>query len=363
MTNAAKAGAATLRVAVIGAGAIGLTHCEIIAATDGFSLAGVADPSDPGSALAARFGAPHHRDHAALVAAERPDAAIVATPNDLHVPIALDCLAAGVPVLIEKPVAGSVAEAETLVAAERRARVPVLVGHHRRHHPFIQRARAIVASGQLGRIACVSVCYCLSKPDDYFDAAWRTAPGAGGAFLINLIHEIDLLRFVVGEIVSVAAVASNAIRGFPVEDTGAQIFTFESGALASLVVSDAAAGPWSWDLASGDALRFPRHDVNSHRFIGTNASLTLPRLELWRHDGPKAWTTPLAMTRDETVREDPFVRQLLHFGEVVAGRARPLVSALEGARNLAVLEAVRQAAATRHSVDVGRVAVAGPEAF
>jgi predicted dehydrogenase len=200
-----------MRIAVIGAGAIGLTHCETIAATCGFALAGVADPFEGGAVLAARFAT----NHAALIAAERPDAAIVATPNELHVPIALDCLAAGVPVLVEKPVASSGAEAETLVEAERRTGVPVLVGHHRRHHPFIQRARETFAAGELGRIACVSACYCLSKPDDYFDAAWHRTPGTGGTFLINLIHEIDLLRFVVGEIVSVSAVASNTIRGLP----------------------------------------------------------------------------------------------------------------------------------------------------
>ena len=132
---AARTGSKTMRIAVIGAGAIGLTHCQAIAGTEGFALAGVADPFDSGAALAARFGAAHYRDHRALIDAERPDGAIVATPNETHVPIALDCLAAGVPVIVEKPLAGSVAEAEELLAAERRTGLPVLVGHHRRHHP------------------------------------------------------------------------------------------------------------------------------------------------------------------------------------------------------------------------------------
>jgi predicted dehydrogenase len=347
-----------MRVAIVGAGAIGLTHCETIAATEGFELAGIADPFDSGAALAERFGTAHYRDHRDLLASERPDGVIVATPNELHVSIALDCLAARVPALVEKPLAGSVAEAEALVAAERCAGVPVLVGHHRRHHPFIQRAREIVASGAIGRLAGVSASYCLSKPDDYFEATWRRTAGAGGPFLINLIHEIDLLRFVCGEIVSVAAFASNAVRGFEVEDTGAVIFAFEAGALASLVVSDTAAGPWSWDLASGDVPRFPKHDVDSHRFLGTEGAVTLPRLQLWRHDGPRSWTTPLVMTRDGTEREDPFVRQLLHFREVAERRVAPLVGALEGARNMAVLEAVRRSAATGARVEVGRIGVA-----
>ena len=134
------------------------------------------------------------------------------------------------------------------------------------------------------------------KPEDYFAPEWRRTPGVGGTFLINLIHEIDLLRYVCGEIVSLSAFASNAARGLAVEDTGAIIFDFENGALASLVVSDTAAGPWSWDLTADDSRRFPAHDVNSHRIVGTEAALTLPRLEVWRHDGARDWTVPMTMT-------------------------------------------------------------------
>jgi predicted dehydrogenase len=345
-----------MRIAVIGAGAIGLTHCQAIAATEGFALAGIADPFAAGAALAARFGAAHYRDHRALIDAERPDGAIVATPNETHVPIALDCLAAGIPVIVEKPLAGSVAEAEPLLAAERRTGLAVLVGHHRRHHPFLSRAREIVAAGELGRLVCVSATACLMKPDDYFAPAWRRTPGVGGTFLINLIHEIDLLRFIAGEIVSLSAFASSAARGLPVEDTGAITFAFDNGALASLVVSDTAAGPWSWDLAAGDSPRFPVHDVDSHRFVGTEAALTLPRLEVWRHDGPRDWTTPMTMTRDTTAREDPYVRQIRHFRAVVQEGAPTHVGAIEGACNLAVMEAVRQSVESGCSAEVAPVA-------
>jgi predicted dehydrogenase len=344
-----------MRIAVVGAGAIGLTHCETITATEGFALAAIADPCDAAADLAARFGTVHLRDHRELLSGARPDGIIIATPNELHLPMALDCIAAGVPVLVEKPVANTLDEARELAAAEAGSGVPVLIGHHRRHHPFIRRAHEIIASGTLGRIACASVSYCLMKPADYFDAKWRRRPGTGGTFLINLIHEVDLLRHLCGEIVSVSAVGSNAIRGFEVEDTGAVIFAFASGALGSLVVSDTAAGPWSWDLAAGDVPRFPRHDVNSHLIAGTEAALTLPRLELWRHDGPKAWTTPLAMTRDDRPRMDPFVCQLEHFRALASGRTAPLVSAREGARNMAVMDAVKAAATGRRTVDVAKV--------
>lgn len=344
-----------MRIAVIGAGAIALTHCEAIAAVEGVELAGIAAPFDSGARLAARFGATHHRDHRALLALERPDAAIIASPNETHLPIALDCLAAGVPALVEKPLTNSLAEARTLLAAARAAGLPALVGHHRRHHPWLQRAREIVASGALGRIAAVSATAFLMKPESYFEPEWRRRPGVGGTFLINLIHEIDLIRFVCGEIAEVSAMASSALRGFAVEDTGALVFRLEGGALVSLVISDAAAGPWSWDMASGDVPRFPAHDVNSHLIAGDAGALALPRLELWRHDGPRDWTTPLVMERDGAARQDPYQRQILHLAQVVRTGAPSFVSALEGARNIAVMEAVREAVATRRAATVARI--------
>lgn len=335
-----------MRIGLIGAGAIGRTHIDTIEATDGFELAGIADPFDAAASLAATSGTTHYRDHRELLAAQRPDAVIVATPNELHVPQALDAVAAGIPVLVEKPVATTHVEALELVTASESARVPVLVGHHRRHHPVTIRAKEIVASGLLGRIAAVSATYFLSKPDDYFDTPWHRTPGTGGTFLINLIHEIDLMRHLVGEIVAVSAMASSAVRGLQVEDTGALSFAFANGALGSLVISDTAAGPWSWDLTAGDSPRFPAHDVESHRIGGVEASLTIPTLDVWRHDGERTWTNPLRPARERIAPASPYTRQLQHFGEVAAGRAAPLVSAREGARNIAVMEAVEAAVAT-----------------
>lgn len=344
-----------MRLAVIGGGAIGTTHAQAIAETEGFTLAGIADPFDGGAALAARLGTAHHRDHKALLDAERPDGVIIATPNETHVPIALDCLAAGVPAIVEKPVGNTVAEAEALLAAQAESGLAVLVGHHRRHHPVLQKAKEIVDAGTLGRLVCVSASACLMKPDDYFAPEWRRTPGIGGTFLINLIHEIDLLRYLCGEIVTLSAYSSSATRGLAVEDTGAITFEFADGALAAFVVSDTAAGPWSWDLTAGDSPRFAVHDVDSHRFVGTEASVTLPGLEVWRHDGPRDWTVPMTPVRESAPFESPYARQIRHFRAVVEEGAPTHVGAIEGARNLAVMDAVWRSIETGRRADVAPV--------
>ena len=98
----------------------------------------------------------------------------------------------------------------------RKAGVPVLVGHHRRHNPIIAKAREIVRSGRLGRLTSVTALWTLQKPDDYYDIEWRRKPG-GGPVLTNLIHDIDTVRFICGEIESLQAVVSNAGAGIAVQ--------------------------------------------------------------------------------------------------------------------------------------------------
>src|SRR5690606_35587038 len=133
---------------------------------------------------------------------------------------------------------------------------------------------------------------------------WRRSAG-GGPVLINLIHDVDLLRFLVGEIAEVQAVTSSAVRGFEVEDTAAITLRFANGALGALSVSDAAVTPWNWDLAAGEAAHYPRQDVNSHFISGTEGSLTLPRLDIWRYRGAKGWHDPLTHERTAVHAADP----------------------------------------------------------
>src|SRR5271168_509303 len=105
------------RIALIGAGTIGRTHVRAATETPGVTIIGIADPSPAAKTLADEFDIAWRPDHHALLAAARPDGAIVATPNALHVPLALDCIAAGVSVLVEKPIADTVEEAQRLSAA------------------------------------------------------------------------------------------------------------------------------------------------------------------------------------------------------------------------------------------------------
>ena len=124
---------------------------------------------------------------------------ILATPNRMHVDGGLECVAAGVPVIVEKPVGDTVEGATRLVEAGEAAGVPVLTGHHRNYSRSWRRRGRSCAAGGSGAIVAVTGTALFHKPDDYFDVGdgWRRQPG-GGPILLNLIHEVNNLLSLVG---------------------------------------------------------------------------------------------------------------------------------------------------------------------
>ncbi len=329
----------TPRIAVVGAGLIGRRHVEqAVAQAD---LCAIVDPTDEAKALAAAVGAAHFGDLDSCLASAKPDGAIIATPNQLHADHAVTCLEAGVPVLIEKPIADSLSAADRIADAAERTGLPVLVGHHRRHNPIVKQAKAAIERGDLGNIVSVQGQFWLYKPDDYFQASWRKGPG-GGPTLINLIHDIDLLRHFCGEITEISAMRSNHQRGQDVEDTAALIMRFESGALGAFTLSDTVAAPWSWEMSSGENPIYPHRPGACYMLGGTQGSLSVPDLKLWTHDGPRSWWNPINATTLQVDHADAFALQFTHFLDVIDG-APPLVSAQEGRASLAAVLSVLEA--------------------
>ncbi len=334
------------RIAIVGAGLIGRRHANLIREGDDAVLSAIVDPTDTARDFAAEAGAPWFASVADMLTADHPDGLIIATPNQLHLDHGLQAVEAGLPALIEKPIADSVAAAEKLVSAAEAAKIPLLIGHHRRHNPLIADAKARIVSGELGTLVAVHGMFWLYKPDDYFDGEWRRKPGAGPVY-INLIHDIDLMRHLVGEVTSVRAIQSSAARGHEVEDTAAALLTFENGALGTVTVSDSIVGPWSWEQTSGENPAYPETDQHCYLIGGTKGSLSLPNGEVWGQDEPRSWWLDFQRSGPAARSdEDPLARQIAHFCDVIRGRAQPLVSGREGLQTLRVIEALKQSAET-----------------
>ncbi len=343
------------RIALAGAGYIGQAHMGVALNSKTCTLSAIVDPSPAAVDVAAKSGVPLYTSLEELLARDRPDGLILATPNHLHVPQALQCIEAKLPILLEKPIATTVAEGEQLVKAVDETGAKVLIGHHRAHSPIMAKAKEVVDSGKLGKLVAVMGSATFFKPDAYFaDAPWRRELG-GGPILLNMIHEVHNLRMLCGDIVAVQAFASHATRGFAVEDTVAINLRFANGVLGSFMLSDIAACPRSWEQTSQENKAYPTYDdEDCYVITGTNGSLSVPtmRLKTYPRSQDRSWWKAFEVGVVGMVRDDPLTHQIEHFGAVVRGEAQPLVSARDGLLNLRVTEAIGEAAKTGQVVEL-----------
>jgi predicted dehydrogenase len=341
-----------IAIGVIGAGLIGRKHLAKIAEHPDFDLVGIADVN-AGQVAAQNPAARVFADYHAMLDETRPDAVIIASPNQLHAENGIECARRGIHILIEKPVTDTLESANALISAVKAAGIQSLVGHHRRHHRQVATLRSLLDERRIGALVGVSAIWAVYKPDPYFQIApWRTQAG-GGPVLINLIHEIDFLRFSIGEIVSVGAVLSSRQRGFAVEDTAGVLIEFENGAVGTFFVSDSAVSPWTTEQGVGESPEFPFSGESSYRFMGSHGALEFPNLVAWTQANEEpSWNQPIQAQRIHAPTLDPYIAQLDHFRDVVRGKAASLQPVEDGARTLIATLAVAEAASTGQRVDL-----------
>ena len=345
-----------IRLLVCGPGLIGKKHIEIILSRSDCVLAAIVAPATKeNSDYASRLGAPLYDSIDAACGECRVDAVIVSSPNEFHFGQVMSCLQMGLPVLVEKPLTDSVDDAAMLVRVAEERGVPALVGHHRTYSPLLKAADEFLQSDSFGRMVCMQGSALFYKPAHYFlNGAWRTKKG-GGPILINLIHEIGLMRRFCGEMKSVYAVASNRVRHFEVEDTVAICIEFVNGVLGTFLLSDTAASSKSWEMTSGENRAYPYYpDENCYHFAGTMGSLDFPSMSVrtYKSGGERSWWGPFDLKRLSFVPHDPLALQLEHFLEVVRGVATPLVSLRDGFANMKVIEAIGKSIAASEPVSV-----------
>ena len=335
-----------VRLAIIGGGVIGRRHAGVIAQDPVAELVAVTDPAPTGKALAEEHDVPLYTDANEMFAAEGIDGVIVSTPTEHHFAPAMAALDAGKHLLVEKPIMATLEQAEQVVAKSAQAGLHVLVGHHRRYYPQVHKAREIINSGKLGQLVAVSGQWNVRKNDDYYDADWRKKWQAGPV-LTNLIHEMDCLSYICGEVESISAEVTNAVRGFEKEDAAAMVMRFRNGALGTFVVSDQTSSPWAWEFATGETPAFPRSGQNAIRFMGTKAALDFPNLVLWHHgDSVADWNHVIEPHDMSCALTNAFASQIAHFCAVIKGDEEARITARDGTATLRATLAVFDAANT-----------------
>ena len=256
--------------AVIGCGDVSVVHLQAIENLAGVDLVGVCD-TDPAraAAAAARYGVPPFAGHRQLLEATRPDVVHVCTPHHQHAPVAIDCLDAGVGVLVEKPIAHTVAEADRIIAAAREhPDVKAGICLQNRYNAATRAARALLDSGELGPVRGGSATVLWHRDPAYYRARpWRgRARDSGGGVLINqAIHTLDLMEWLLGDVVRARGHTGRyALDGVvDVEDTAHAMLDHAGGARSVVfaTVANVTDSPVTIEIVTERAVLLIRGDL------------------------------------------------------------------------------------------------------
>lgn len=325
-----------------------IPECEIVAVA-GF---GYQDTGKTAEEVAEGFGATLYADYNELLAKEKIDGVVNALPNKLHLPATKACAEAGIKtVLVEKPVATTVADAKEIVRIGEEYGMTILVGHHRRSASLFLALKEFLATGKLGTIVGVRSCYALSKNPRYWDDVWHTFPD-GGPLLVNGIHDIDDLNNVLDmHPTKVYAAKRSTIRGNQAEDSCSALIEFEEGATATYFVTDGCPSPWNYDdLAHADE-RFWQYDGHdSINIFGSEGSIGFPSMTFYTYPGKSesewGWKNPMTIEKFSDVEpNDALMSEAQHFVNLCNGtETKPRCTGEQGLRSVQIINAIIESA-------------------
>ncbi len=236
-----------LRFAVIGVGA-SVFSMHFPALKQPFvDLVGVCDiRTEIGQQRADMLGVPFYADYRQMIGELKLDVAVIITPHYNHAEIAVDCLRAGCHVLVEKPMALEVAEADAMIAAARQTGKLLAVNFQHRQRPEVRAARRLIQEGRLGKLQRLNMVTPWPRSAAYYgQASWRaTWHGEGGGVLMNQApHDLDLVCHLMGRPDVVVGWTRTILHKIEVEDTATALLGWNNGATGYLHVSTAEAGP------------------------------------------------------------------------------------------------------------------------
>jgi predicted dehydrogenase len=294
-----------LRIAIVGLGNMGSVHVQTASSLARFELAGICDIDQ---ARLDRAGshteAPRHRDYAAMLDKERPDAVLIATPHYDHTGMAIEAFRRGVHVLVEKPVGVHGLDVRRTIAAheEAKRKKPGLVFaamfNLRTHGPY-RKIKALIDEGELGRLVRTTwIVTDWFRSQRYFDSGgWRaTWKGEGGGVLLNQCpHNLDLFQWFAGMPDRITGFASlGKYHAIEVEDEVTAFFEYRSGAVGHLVTTTGESpgtnrleivGENGKLVLEDGRLVFHRNRSSMLEFIRTSTT-SFDKVECWRIDVP-----------------------------------------------------------------------------
>ncbi len=341
-----------INISIVGTGLMGLQHIKAISKSKKANLHSIVDISENAKKLSNKYKIPLYSNVSSLLKANQLDAVIVATPNKLHEKHTISFLKKKIPVLLEKPISHNIKSAKKIIISSKKNKTPLLIGYHRRHNAIVSKVKTIIRSGKLGNIVSANVLCWFYKHMEYFKESWRTTRG-GGPLGINLVHDIDMICYLLGSVTYVQAFTTNKTRKYKVEDTATVNLIFESGALCTLNISDTIVAPWSYELTAGENPAYPVTDQSAYLIGGTNGSIQFPNLRYWYYKKERSWWNKILITKDKNKKDDDtLVNQIDHFSDVVFKKVKPKVNGNDGLISLKIFAAIKKSAKTGRRIRV-----------
>ncbi|MBV7338407.1 Gfo/Idh/MocA family oxidoreductase [Chloroflexi bacterium TSY] len=338
----------SIRVGLIGCGRVAPRHAQSLQQISNTTLVAVADPKiERANNFAQEYGVTAYGDHRILLEDPNIDAVTICVPSGLHAQVTLDALAAGKHVLVEKPIALNLDDADRMIAMAKEKNLRLGVVLQNRYNSPMQKLRHLIDGNGLGKLYLGNACVRWFRPQSYYEDEWHgTIAMDGGALMNQSIHHIDALQWFMGSVQSVSAYTATLAHEMEAEDVGVATLRFVNGALGTI---------------EGSTLTWPQNLEGSVAIFGERGSVkiggtALNRITLWKVDGQLEEEAEILTSQ----RVDPpsvygySHREVIQeFAEAVLEGKEPGTPGEEARRSLALVLAIYESARSGRVVQFG----------
>lgn len=339
-----------LRFCLVGCGRIAKRHSELLGGNvvDGATLAGVCDiVPERAQRIGEQFGVPWFADMHEMMRTVQPDVVSILTESGHHARHAIELAKYGAHIVVEKPMALTLADADAMIEACDAAGCKLFVVKQNRFNTPVVKLREALTAGRFGKLVMGTVRVRWCRPQSYYDQdSWRGTWALDGGILTNQAsHHVDLLEWMMGDVVKVSAMSATRLVEMEAEDTAAVVLTFANGALGIIE-------------ATGGAR--PKDLEGSISILGEGGSVVIGGFAVNRL---QTWQFVDATPDDETVIRDYSVNppNVYGFGhqayyehvvDVIRNGGPQLVDGIQGRRSLELISAIYESIETGRTVNL-----------
>ncbi|MBI5032962.1 MAG: Gfo/Idh/MocA family oxidoreductase [Chloroflexi bacterium] len=330
-----------IRFGLVGCGRIAPRHAQSVRELEHARLVAIADViSSRAERYAKEHNAQAYADYRRMLDRRDIDVVTICTPSGMHAQMAIDAMQAGKHVIVEKPMALKLQDADRMIATAKSIGVKLCVVLQNRYNPPMRDLRRVVDEGKLGKLLLGNATVRWYRPQEYYEDGWHgTWAMDGGALMNQSIHHIDALQWLMGDVTSVFAHTATLAHKMEAEDTGVAVLQFKNGAIGSV---------------EGSTVTFPENLEGSVALFGEHGSVkvggtALNRKVIWKIEGALEHENVL-LRRDEV--DPPSIYGFSHKAvisdmiEAIQQNREPRTDGIAARKSVALVLAMYESART-----------------